>query len=46
MDTFKLICKCGKKIDTTHCEAGDNDSEYYECKCGTTYNIIVGDINE
>ena len=37
---FKLVCECGKELKWY--EEGINGSEYYECECGRTFNIVRG----
>jgi len=37
---MKLICDCGKELNEF--EEGINGSDYYECECGITFNVIRG----
>ena len=37
---MKIICECGKVLDIF--EEGINGSDYYECECGRTFNVIEG----
>lgn len=39
----EIKCSCGSTIKEY--EDGVNDSDYYECECGKTYNVIEGHID-
>ena len=41
---MKLICSCGNEL--TEVEEGINGTDYYECECGKSYNVLESEVKE